>query len=103
DMGGIRALIARFEGDIDGRGIGLRPSAATATREAYYAVDRRIVAHKVDDLSQPLAHQLKRDALVRRHRAQQPARILLWEEALRHCREQDEIERDRRRQQYHHG
>jgi hypothetical protein len=86
-IGGQGPLGAGLQGYEDEAGIGL-PAAG----ESDCGSDRRIVLHDRNELHELLLHELERDALVGLNTSNQPAGILLREEALRNDDEQIKVE-----------
>src|SRR5262249_51609978 len=97
------ALRQRLERHEDRAGVDRRQAAAAAGPGiSDDALDRGILAYDCDHLLELLTHRLERYALVGLHDADQPPRVLLWKESLRHDLEQEDIEPDGHEQAEHH-
>ncbi len=95
-VGAELALVERPQRHEHEAGIGL-PTPG----EADHGLHRRIALDDADELRELLLHQLERHALVGLDRADQPAGVLLREEALRDHVVEIEIEPEHRRQNQH--
>ncbi len=91
-VGGELALALRFQRNEHEAGVGL-PAAG----ETGHAVHRRILADDLHHLRELAFHRLERRALVGLNAADQPARVLLRKEALRHDDVQPDVQSDGQR------